>query len=74
MHPSFVARLGPHVLAAASAFARAMLVNVPVAWLGGRLFSAYGVFLGVCVSNLLVGSWTAWWMWHATVPDQNLAH
>ncbi len=54
--------------------ARTMLVNVPVAWLGGRLFGACGVFLGVCVANLLVGAWAAWWMWLATAPDPNLAY
>ncbi len=53
--------------------ARTMLVNVPVAWLGGRLFGAYGVFLGVCVANLLVGGWAAWWMWRATAPDRQMA-
>ena len=46
--------------------ARTMLVNVPVAWLGGRLFGAPGVFLGVCVANVLVGVGAAWWIWRAT--------
>ncbi len=49
--------------------ARTMLVNVPVAWLGGRLLGAHGVFLGVCAANLLVGAWAAWWIWRATAPD-----
>lgn len=48
--------------------ARTMLVNVPVAWLGGRLLGAQGVFLGVCAANLLVGAWAAWWIWRATAP------
>ena len=49
--------------------ARTMLVNVPVAWMGGRLFGATGVFLGVCVANVLVGIGAAWWIWRATVPE-----
>ncbi len=54
--------------------ARTMLVNVPVAWLGGRLFGAQGVFLGVCAANLLVGAGAAWWIWRATAPEgQQLA-
>ncbi|MBC7799244.1 MAG: MATE family efflux transporter, partial [Gemmatimonadaceae bacterium] len=46
--------------------ARTMLVNVPAAWLGGRLFGTPGVFAGVCAANLLVGAWAAWWVWRAT--------
>jgi len=54
--------------------ARTMLVNVPVAWLGGRLFGAEGVFLGVCAANLLVGAGAAWWILRATAPgEQRLA-
>jgi len=48
--------------------ARTMLVNVPVAWAGGRLFGAPGVFLGVCAANVLVGAGAAWWIWRATAP------
>ncbi|HEY0202838.1 MAG TPA: MATE family efflux transporter [Acetobacteraceae bacterium] len=48
--------------------ARTMLVNVPVAWAGGRLFGAPGVFLGVCAANVLVGLGAAWWIWRATAP------
>jgi len=40
-----------------------------VAWMGGRLFGATGVFLGVCVANVLVGIGAAWWIWRATVPE-----
>ena len=46
--------------------ARTLGVNVPVAWLGGRLFGADGVFLGVCVANVVVGAGAAWWIWRAT--------
>jgi len=49
--------------------ARTMLVNVPVAWLGGRLFGAPGVFLGVCVATVVVGLGAAWWIWRATAPE-----
>jgi putative MATE family efflux protein len=48
--------------------ARTLGVNVPVAWLGGRLFEADGVFLGVCVANIVVGIGAAWWIWRATAP------
>ena len=48
--------------------ARTLGVNVPVAWLGGRLFGADGVFLGVCVANVVVGAGAAWWIWRATAP------
>ncbi len=75
----FIARLGPHALAAVSftfpvtmvvislaiglgagtsavvartMLVNTMLVNVPVAWLGGRL----------------LGAWAAWWIWRATAP------
>lgn len=43
--------------------ARTMVVNVPVAWIGGRLLGVNGVFLGVAVSNLLVGAAGSWWVW-----------
>ena len=52
--------------------ARTMLVNVPVAWAGGRLFGASGVFLGVCAANVLVGAGAAWWVWRATRPAGNV--
>ena len=45
---------------------RTLVVNVPVAWLGGRLFGATGVFLGICVANLAVGLLAALWAWRAT--------
>ncbi len=48
--------------------ARTMVVNVPVAWLGGRLFGVSGVFLGVGVANLAVGLAAALWIWRATRP------
>ncbi len=48
--------------------ARMGAVNIPVAWLGGRMFGASGVFLGVCVANLVVGAAAAWWVWRATRP------
>ena len=48
--------------------ARTIGVNVPVAWIGGRLFGAPGVFLGVCAANILVGLGAAWWIWRATAP------
>ena len=48
--------------------ARTLGINVPVAWLGGRLFGASGVFLGVFLANLIVGAAAAWWAWRATSP------
>ncbi len=52
--------------------ARTMVVNVPVAWLGGRLFGTSGVFLGVCVANLVVGLGAALWIWEAAKPSGGL--
>ncbi len=48
---------------------RTMVVNVPVAWLGGRLFGATGVFLGVAIANLVVGVVAMAWVWRATQPS-----
>lgn len=53
--------------------ARTLGVNVPVAWLGGRLFGVDGVFLGVCVANIVVGAGAAWWIWHATAVQPSAA-
>lgn len=46
--------------------ARTMVVNVPVAWLGGRLFGAQGIFLGIAAANLLVGCASGLWIFRAT--------
>ena len=45
--------------------ARTMVINVPVAWLGGRLLGIHGVFMGVAISNVLVGAVSSWWVWRA---------
>ena len=45
--------------------ARTMLVNVPVAWVGGQLFGVPGVFLGVAAANVLVGAAGYWWAWRS---------
>ncbi len=52
--------------------ARTLVINVPVAWLGGRLFGAPGVFAGVCLANLAVGLVAALWAWRATGPAPRL--
>ncbi len=46
--------------------ARTLVVNVPVAWLGGRLLGVQGVFLGICLSNLLVGVASYVWVYAVT--------
>jgi len=46
--------------------ARTLVVNVPVAWLGGRLFGVTGVFLGICVSNVVVGIASFAWVYTVT--------
>ena len=46
--------------------ARTMLVNVPVAWVGGRWLGVPGVFLGVTAANLLVGAGATWWVWRSS--------
>ncbi len=52
--------------AVAISVARTLVVNVPVAWIGGRLFGAAGVLLGICVSNVLVGVGSFVWVYSAT--------
>jgi putative MATE family efflux protein len=51
------------LFAVAVSVARTLVVNVPVAWLGGRLFGVQGVFLGICVSNLVVGVGSFVWVY-----------
>ena len=50
--------------------ARMAVVNIPVAWLGGVLFGAPGVFLGVCVANIVVSAGATWWVWRATASPR----
>ena len=45
--------------------ARTLLVNVPVAWVGGRLFGVTGIFLGICISNVVVGIGSGLWLYAA---------
>ncbi len=49
--------------AVAVSVARTLVVNVPVAWAGGRLFGVWGVFLGICAANLLVGVASFLWVY-----------
>ncbi len=58
--------LGRPMSAVAISVARTLVVNVPVAWLGGRLFGAPGVFLGICTANIVVGFGSALWIFAAT--------
>jgi Na+-driven multidrug efflux pump len=51
---------------------RTLLVNVPVAWIGGRLFGVPGIFLGICFSNLLVGVVSGLWVLSVTTPAKSL--
>ncbi len=52
--------------AVAVSVARTLVVNVPVAWLGGRLLGAEGVFLGICFSNVVVGIGSYVWVYAVT--------
>ena len=52
--------------AVAVSVARTLVVNVPVAWLGGMLLGARGVFLGICVANLVVGVGSFVWVYAVT--------
>jgi putative MATE family efflux protein len=54
--------LGRPLSAVAISVARMLVVNVPVAWLGGRLFGAPGVFLGIGVANVVVGFGSSAWI------------
>ena len=58
--------LGRPMSAVAVSLTRTLVVNVPVAWLGGRLFGGPGVFMGICVANLLVGFGSAVWIFGVT--------
>jgi putative MATE family efflux protein len=53
--------------------ARTLLVNVPVAWAGGRVFGVPGIFLGICVSNLLVGVASGLWVLSVTKAPAHVA-
>ena len=46
--------------------ARTLVVNVPVAWLGGQLLGMRGVLLGICVSNVVVGVASYVWVYIVT--------
>ena len=59
--------------AVAVSVARTLVVNVPVAWAGSRLFGVPGVFLGICVSNLLVGVGSGVWVYVASDRRPRLA-
>ena len=53
--------------------ARTLVVNVPVAWLGGRLLGAEGVFLGICFSNVVVGVGSYLWVYALTGRGRRVA-
>jgi Na+-driven multidrug efflux pump len=52
--------------------ARTLLVNVPVAWTLGRFLGVPGIFLGICVSNILVGVASGLWVLSVTTPAESL--
>jgi Na+-driven multidrug efflux pump len=54
--------LGRPMAATAISALRMFAVNVPVAWLGARLFGVPGVFLGIAVANVAVGVVAVVWM------------
>lgn len=56
--------------------ARVIIINVPAAWLGGRLFGAPGVFSGICLANLIVGTASVMWLSRAiaAVDESSIAH
>jgi putative MATE family efflux protein len=59
--------------AVAVSVARTLVVNVPVAWVGGRLFGVAGVFLGICVSNVVVGIASFAWVYTVTGSGRRAA-
>jgi len=61
-------RPGPAVLISS---ARVIGVNVPVAWLGGAMFGAPGVFIGISAANLLVAALGTSWL--STVVHDRVA-
>jgi MATE family, multidrug efflux pump len=54
--------------ALALSLARTLVVGVPAAWLGGRLFGEAGTLLGILFTNLAVGAAAASWVLRATAP------
>lgn len=44
---------------------RVLVIAVPVAWAGGKLFGVPGVFAGSCLANLLVGLLSYAWAWRS---------
>ncbi len=52
--------------------ARTLVVNVPVAWALGHMMGVPGIFLGICVSNILVGVASGLWVMSVTTPAENL--
>lgn len=54
--------LGRPMAATAISALRMFALNVPVAWLGARLFGAPGVFLGIAVANVVVGVLAGAWL------------
>jgi putative MATE family efflux protein len=58
--------------AVAVSVARTLVVNVPVAWACGMAFGVPGVFLGICISNLLVGVVSGLWVLSVTAAPANV--
>jgi putative MATE family efflux protein len=54
--------MGRPIAATAISALRMFVVNVPVAWLGARLFGVWGVFLGIALANVVVGVLAALWV------------
>lgn len=55
--------LGKPMLALAMSLFRLLLIYLPLAYLGGKLFGIYGIFGATCLSNGIVGLWA--WIWYS---------
>jgi putative MATE family efflux protein len=52
---------------------RVIVVNIPIAWLGARLFGAPGVFFGISIANFVVGFAATVWVARALRRDMSPA-
>ncbi len=51
---------------------RVIVVNIPIAWIGARLYGASGVFFGISIANFVVGFAATKWMSHTCGPSREI--
>ena len=53
--------IGRPLPAVSLSVSRALLIYVPVAYLGASIWDVPGVFMGALCANLIAGVWAVWW-------------